>query len=76
MKSACSEDFKTVLDFNFDQVEAEILGLDHTKGHFSFLHFLQEITQKNDLKLHRNVKTENDPWCLLTPISQLLLGQN
>ena len=21
-----------------------------------------EITHKNDLKLHENVKTENDPW--------------
>ena len=26
--------------------------------------------------LQKNVKTENDPWCVLTPISQLLLGQN
>ena len=24
----------------------------------------------------KNVKTENDPWCILTPISKLLLGQN
>ena len=24
----------------------------------------------------KNVKTENNPWCVLTPISQLLLGQN
>ena len=34
------------------------------------------IASKNDLKWHENVKTENDPWCVLTPISQLLLGQN
>ena len=24
----------------------------------------KKLTQKNDLKLHKNVKTENDPWCL------------
>ena len=41
-----------------------------------FKKFFVEITQKNDLKLPKSVKTENDPWCILTPISQLLLGQN
>ena len=29
-----------------------------------FKKFFVEITQKNDLKLHKNVKTENDPQCL------------
>ena len=38
--------------------------------------FFVEIPQKNTLKLPESVKTENDPWCVLTPISQLLLGQN
>ena len=49
-----------------------------TKKNFKndFKKFFVEITQKNDLKLHKNVKTENDPWCVLTPISQHLLGQN
>ena len=40
-----------------------------------FLKIVVETTQKNDLKLHKNVKTENDPWCLEPQISQLLLGQ-
>ena len=26
--------------------------------------------------LHIHVKNENDPWCVLTPISLLLIGQN
>ena len=30
---------------------------------------------ENDLKLLENVKTAKDPWCVLAPISQLLLGQ-
>ena len=29
-----------------------------------FRKFFVKITQKSDLKLHKNVKTENDPWCL------------
>ena len=29
-----------------------------------FKNFCVEITQNNDLKLHKNVKTEKDPWCL------------
>ena len=29
----------------------------------------------NGKKLLENVKTENDPWCVLAPISQLLLDQ-
>ena len=30
---------------------------------------------ENDFKLPENVKTENDPWYLSPPFSQLLLGQ-
>ena len=41
-----------------------------------FQKFFVEIRQKNDLKLPKNVKTENDPWCVRTQISQLLLGEN
>ena len=37
MKSACSEDFKTVL--TLDQVEAEIIEVKDTRGHFQFAHF-------------------------------------
>ena len=40
-----------------------------------FLKILFEITQKIDVKLPENVKTENDPWCLLPQFSQLLVGQ-
>ena len=35
-ESAGSEDFKTVPDFEIGQVEAEILRLEHTRGHFHF----------------------------------------
>ena len=100
----------------FGQVEAEIIEVKDSRGHFQFLHFCAivfpilsvritlldfqnsighlailsvifskemnqvstkklpkklifrkffvGITQKSDLKLHKNVKTENDPWCL------------
>ena len=40
-----------------------------------FLKILSEITQIIDVKLLENVKTENDPWCLLPQFSQLLVGQ-
>ena len=40
-----------------------------------FKKFIVEITQKNELKLHKNEKTWNDPWCLQPQISQLLFGQ-
>ena len=33
------------------------------------------MTQKKHSKLHKNVKTENDPWCLEPQLSQLLFGQ-
>ena len=36
-----------------------------------FLKILFEITQKIDVKLPENVKTENDPWCLLPQFTQL-----
>ena len=36
LKSACSEDFKTVL--TFDQVEAEIIEVKDTRGHVQFSH--------------------------------------
>ena len=32
--SACPDDFKTILEFQFGQVEAEILRLEHTRGYF------------------------------------------
>ena len=31
------------------------------------LKFFVEITQKNYWKWHENVKTENDPWCVVKP---------
>ena len=39
------------------------------------LFFFFGITQKIDVKLPENVRTENDPWCLLPQFSQLLVGQ-
>ena len=39
-----------------------------------FKKFFVKITQKNDIKLHKNVKTENDPWCIQAQISQLQLS--
>ena len=117
---------KLALLLIFDQVEAEIWGLKHTRGHFYFSHeyggdysvsafvitlldfqnlnltscitfcdivntndkdFNKKIVKliffgnylkdylEDDLKLLENVKTANDPWCVLASISQLLLGQ-
>ena len=36
---------KLSLIFDFRLVEAEILGLEQTRGHFQFLQFLQEFIQ-------------------------------
>ena len=114
---------KLALLLIFGQVEAEILGLKHTRGHFYFSHkyggdysvsailitllefqklnltscitfcdtvntndkdvkkkilkidFFLKLLIENDLKLLENVKTANDPRCVLASISQLLLGQ-
>ena len=39
-----------------------------------FGNYLKDYLE-DDLKLLENVKTANDPWCVLASISQLLLGQ-
>ena len=39
-----------------------------------FGNYLKDYLE-DDLKLLENVKTANDPWCVLVSISQLLLGQ-
>ena len=42
----------------------------------NFKTFLLKLLRKNDLRLNETEKTENDPWCLLPQVSQLLIGQN